>query len=154
MFAFVFSIIIGNNYNYIIYFLVSFFSHFLLVSAHRCVYDFSVLLKFITTPTLDLNHHRFIPTAEHCFENRATATFFLLHRVRVNVFVLFKYKLCVIILALVFCLFILFNSFLYKAQFFTHSFFFLFLFSLSNDCTFNSVCVLNVLRFFSTFSSS
>uniref|UniRef100_A0A8D8PJA5 (northern house mosquito) hypothetical protein n=1 Tax=Culex pipiens TaxID=7175 RepID=A0A8D8PJA5_CULPI len=58
MFAFVFSIIIGNNYNYIIYFLVSFFSHFLLVSAHRCVCDFSVLLKFITTPTLDLNYHR------------------------------------------------------------------------------------------------
>lgn len=121
MFAFVFSIIIGNNYNYIIYFLVSFFSHFLLVSAHRCVCDFC---------TINVHHDTNIGSSSSSFYSYSRALFwkprhcyfvFLLHRVLVYVFVLFKYKLCFHFISCAGFLFVLFNSFLYKAQF---SFFF------------------------------
>lgn len=94
----------------------------------------SVLLMFITTPTLDLHHHHFIPTAELCFENRATATLFSSFIAYLFMFLFCLNISCVFIsfLALVFCLF---SSILFSIK---HSFHF---FSLSNYCTFNSVCV-------------
>lgn len=98
---------------------------------------------FITTPTLDLHHHRFISTAELCFENRATATLFSSFIAYLFMFLFCLNISCVFIsfLALVFCLF---SSILFSIK---HSFNFFFHW-VTTVLLIQCVCVLNVLLFF------